>query len=129
MRRLYKPLLVLITLAVACAPLRGAWALPDAGTAGTEAHCAGMQHDMQQMKHHADPGGKTDSKHQPCGSGCDGSCCQLGCNACLHAMAALPASLVGLRDIPPAHEHGQTVADKFPERHLKPPLRPPLALQ
>jgi hypothetical protein len=128
-RRLHKLLLVLITLSVAFAPLHGAWALPEAGTNDTESRCAGMQHDSQQLNHHADHGVKSDSKPHKCKSGCNGFCCKQGCSICLHhTTAAIPASLVVLRDIP-VHEHGQTVADNFPERHLKPPLRPPLALQ
>jgi len=124
-RRLHKLLLILVTLSVAFAPLRGAWALPDAGTADTESHCA----DMQQMNHDADPGGKSDSEPHKCKSGCNGSCCKQGCGICLHhANAVIPASLIVLCDTP-VPEHGQTVADTFPERHLKPPLRPPLALR
>jgi len=126
--RLHKLLLVLITLSVALAPLRGAWALPEAGTASTESHCAGMQHDMQQMQHHADHDG-TDSEPHVCKAGCNGSCCKQGCSICLHlTTAAIPASLVILRNITVYEQH-QTGADGFPERHLKPPLRPPLALQ
>ena len=127
--RLHKLLLVLITLSVALAPLRGGWALPEAGTASTESHCAGMQHDMQQMQYHAEHDGKSDSEPHKCKSGCNDSCCKQGCSICLHhTTAAIPASLVMLRNIT-VHEHDQTGADGFSERHLKPPLRPPLALR
>ena len=126
-RRLHILLLILVTLSVAIAPLRGAWALPDAGTANTGSHCAGMQHDMQQMNHDADPSGKTGSQPHKCKSDCNGSCCDQGCTTCLHATAAIPASVIMLRDSP-AHTHSLPLADNFPERHLKPPLRPPLAL-
>ena len=126
-RHLHKLLLILVTLSVAFAPLRVAWALPDAGTSDSESHCAGMQHDMQQMDH-ADHGGRTDSNPHKCKSGCDGSCCDKTCSACLHATAAIPASLIVLRDTP-VLEHDLPVALTFPERHLKPPLRPPLALR
>lgn len=127
-RRLHTLLLVLVTLSVALAPLRGAWALPDdAGTTDTESHCAGMQHDMQQMNHHADQRGNTDSQPHKCKPGCNGSCCDQGCTACLHGTAAISASLIVLRDSL-IHMHGLLLADSVPERHLKPPLRPPLAL-
>ncbi len=123
-RRLHTLLLILVTLSVALAPLRGAWALPDdAGTTATESHCA----DMQQMNHDADPSGKTDSQPHKCKSGCNGSCCDQGCTACLHATAAIPVSVIILRDSP-APTHSLPLAGSFPERHLKPPLRPPLAL-
>jgi hypothetical protein len=126
-RRLHKLLLILVTLSVAFAPLRGALALPDAGTADTGSHCAGMQHDMQQMDHDADPGLSTDNDTHKCKSGCNGSCCDKHCSACLHATAAIPTSLIVLGAMP-VHEHGLRVARTFPERHLKPPLPPPLAL-
>lgn len=127
-RRLHKLLLVLVTLSVAFAPLRGAWALQDSGTPDTESHCAGMQQDMQQMHHHPGPDGMSDSKSHNCRSGCSGSCCGHGCSACLHATAVIPVSLVILRDTSD-HEHGLAASDSFPERHLKPPLRPPLAFR
>ena len=126
-RRLHKLLLILVTLSVAFAPLRGAWALPDTGTPDTESHCAGMQHDMQQMNYGADQSGKTDSQPRKCKSGCNGSCCDQGCSACLHATAAISASVIVLRDTLD-HSHTLLPADNFPERHLKPPLRPPLAI-
>ena len=126
-RRLHKLLLILVTLSVACAPLRGAWAMPEAATPDTESHCAGMQHDMQQMDHDVDPGDNTDKPSHKCKSGCNGSCCDQGCDACLHATAAIPASAIVLHDIP-VHECGLPVANGFTDRHLKPPLRPPLAL-
>jgi len=125
--RLHKLLLILVTLSLAFAPLRGAWALPDAGTADTESHCAGMQHDMQQMDHDTGHGGKADNNPHKCKSGCNGSCCDKSCGACLHAAAAIAVSLVVLPDTP-VHEHSWPGTDAFSERHLKPPLRPPLAL-
>jgi hypothetical protein len=124
-RRLHNLLLILVTLSVAIAPLRGALALPEATPTHSENHCAGMQHDMQQMNHQALHGDKTDSKPHRCKSGCNGSCCDQDCNACLHATAAITPSPVALRDTR-VNELGLPVADNFPERHLKPPLRPPL---
>jgi hypothetical protein len=124
-RRLHNLLLILVALSVAIAPLRGAWALPEATAADAPSHCTGMQHDMQQVNHHTDPGDKTDSKPQQCKPGCKGSCCDQNCSTCLHATAAVAASPVVLRDTP-AHEHALPAADRVIKRYLKPPLRPPL---
>ena len=125
--RLHKLILIMVTLSVAFSPLRGAWALPDAGPPDTGSHCAGMQHDMQQMNHGTDPGGDPDSQPHKCKSGRNGSCCDKHCSACLHTAAAIPASTIVLRDSPEL-EHGLPLSHNFPQRHLKPPLRPPLAI-
>ena len=122
-RRLHTLLLILVTLSVALAPLRGAWALPEVTTPGTGSHCAGMQ----QMDHDAGHGDNTGNNSHKCKSGCNGSCCDKSCNLCLHATVAIPASVIVLHATPD-HEHRLPVADNFPDRHLKPPLRPPLAL-
>jgi hypothetical protein len=125
-RRLHKLLLLLVTLSVAFAPLRAAWALPEATTPDIESHCAGMQHDMQQMDHGTSHDGNTHNNSHKCKSGCNGSCCDKSCSACLHATAAIPASVIVLRATPD-HEHDLPVAHNFSDRHLKPPLHPPLA--
>ena len=125
-RRLHTLLLILVTLSVALAPLRGAWALPETTTPDSGSHCAGMQHDMQQMDHGAGQGDNTGNKTHKCKSGCNGSCCDKGCSICLHATTAIPASVILLHPVP-EHEHGLTVADNFPERHPDPPLHPPIA--
>jgi hypothetical protein len=125
--RLHRCLLILVTLAVAAGPLRGAWALPDTDATGTKSHCAGMQHDMQPAARHAGHDREQDSAGNRCNSGCDGSCCDQDCTTCLHATAALPATLITLQ-----HEPARTIAvrfmESFPERPPTPPLRPPLAL-
>jgi hypothetical protein len=125
-RRLRTLLLILVTLSVALTPLRGVWALQEATTPDTNSHCAGMQHDMQQTDHHARHGGKPDDKAHDCKFGCNDSCCDKSCSACLHASAAIPACLIVLRD-KPDQKHRPAVTGAFPDRYLKPPLRPPLA--
>ena len=104
-RRLHTLLLILVTLCVAFAPLRGAWSLPEVTTSDTESHCAGMQHDMQQMDHDAGHGGDTGNDSHKCKSGCNGSCCDKSCSTCLHATAAITAWVVMLHAAP-GHEHG-----------------------
>ncbi len=126
-RGLHKLLLILIALSVALAPLRGALALPQVATPDSESHCAGMQHDMQQMDHDAGHGDNTGNDPHKCKSGCNGSCCDKGCNVCVHAKAAIPACVILLRAAP-GHRHGLPVAGNFPERHPDPPLHPPIAL-
>jgi hypothetical protein len=124
--RLHKLLLLLVMLSVALSPLRGVWALPEVAMDDTEPHCAGMQHDTQQMNHHDMHGGKTDNKPHQCQSGCNGSCCKQGCNSCLHlAAAAIAPGPIVLHETP-GQETAWPAANNFPERHLKPPLRPPL---
>jgi len=129
-RHLHNLLLLLVTLSLALAPLRGAWALPEAVTPDPGSHCTGMQHDMQQTGQHAghggNTGGDTDSTPHNCKFGCNGSCCDQDCATCLHhGTAAIPANLFLLHDAP-VQLCGPAAADNFPQRHLKPPLRPPL---
>jgi hypothetical protein len=126
-RGLHKLLLILVTLSVALAPLRGAWALPEAATPDTASHCAGMQHDMQQMDHDAGHGDSTGNNTHKCKSGCNGSCCDKSCSVCMHATAAIPAGVILLRAAPD-HEHGLPVAYNFPDRHPDPPLHPPITI-
>jgi hypothetical protein len=126
-RRLHNLLLVLVTLSVALAPMRGAWALPEAATPDTESHCAGMQHDMQQMDHGTGHVGNTGNNSHKCKSGCNGSCCDKSCSVCLHATVAIPASVIVLRAAP-EHEHSLPVACNFADRHPDPPLHPPTVI-
>ena len=127
LRRLHKHLLLLITLAVAIAPLRGVWALPDAGITDSASHCTGMQHTLQPMAQHAGHGSKAVGTPHKCKSGCNGACCDQNCSVCLHhTMAAIPTGVLVLRDTP-VHAYRMSAADTFPERPPTPPLRPPLA--
>lgn len=123
---LHKLLLILVTLAVAFAPLRGTLALPVAAAPAAEDHCAGMQHDPSQLQQLAQQDGQADGGHHDCQSGCNGSCCDQDCSTCLHhATVGLPASVFALRDAP-ARSYAVPVADSFPERPPTPLLRPPL---
>lgn len=128
-RRPHRLLLLLLTLSVALAPLRVSWALPLEDAADAASHCTGMQHNMQHRQHHADPGDGTDSKPHRCKTGCNGACCNQGCASCLqHATSAIPASNIVLHEAP-VDVPDPAVADRFPDRHPKPPLRPPRTLR
>ena len=48
--RMKQFLLVLITVALAAAPLRGSFAMPEPAAADEAGHCAHMQDDMQGMR-------------------------------------------------------------------------------
>jgi hypothetical protein len=126
-RGLHKLLLVMVALSVALAPLRGALALPEPATPDTGSHCAGMQHDMQQMDHDTGHGSDTGNNSHNCKSGCNGACCDKSCSSCWHASAAIPASVI-LLHAAPDQERGLPAACNFTDRHLAPPLHPPTAL-
>jgi len=122
-----KLLLILLSLALAVAPLRGAWALPMTATADSAPHCAQMPHDMN----HAGPvmgmhDRNTGSGH-PCNNGCNGRCCDGACTACTPATPALAYAAVV---IPGAYRFflNNLSPDTFPERTVIPPLRPPAPL-
>ncbi|MGD2136615.1 MAG: hypothetical protein PVF08_00050 [Gammaproteobacteria bacterium] len=128
-RGLNKFLLILVTLAVANAPLSGARALPDAGTPDPASHCSGMQHAAQPMNQHTGHAGITDNGVHKCKTGCNGGCCNQDCSVCLHNItAAMPAGAVVVRDTP-VYTYGMPADDTFPERPPTPPLRPPHPLQ
>jgi len=122
--RLHNILLILITLSVAFAPLRGAWALPDMGTSDPGAHCAGMQ----QMDDNAQPDGDTSAKPHKCKSGCKGSCCQLGCTVCLNTATPAIPSGINVLQCTTTHTAAISASDSYPERPSTPPLRPPHTL-
>jgi hypothetical protein len=122
-----KLLLILLSLALAVSPLRGAWALPMTATADSESHCAQMQQDMN----HADPvmgmnDGNTASGH-PCNDDCNGNCCDSACTTCTHATPALSYTAF---TTPGAYRVflNNISSDAFPERTVIPPLRPPATL-
>ena len=126
-RRPHTLLLLLLTLAVATAPLRGAWALPDAGVPAAAPHCADMQQAMPQADHSGHHDIHTE-RTEPCRSGCDGACCDQACGVCLHhSTPGLPLATIVLTDRP-AHAGTLPAIDSIPERPPTPPLRPPHAL-
>ena len=117
-KQTHKLLLLLLTLALAIAPLRGAWAIADIPVSETESHCA--QLDMQLQ--HTDTGSTHD-----CKQGCDGACCDDNCNNCVHASSGISNSLTLTAAItgPP---HDTTLPESFSIRTVIPLLRPPASL-
>jgi hypothetical protein len=121
-------LLLLIALALAVAPLRGALALPSPASAGDDSHCAGMQHAMAHdnagpvMHHEGDTG--TPDRH--CQAGCNGDCCDSACNHCAPsapttALSGEPPLTGHANDLPP----GFNLNTRYTDRAIIPPLRPP----
>jgi hypothetical protein len=117
-KQTHKLLLLLLTLALAIAPLRGAWAIADIPVSETESHCA--QLDMQLQ--HTDTGSTHD-----CKQGCDGACCDDNCNSCVHASSGISNSLT-LTTAKTAATHDTTLPESFSIRTVIPLLRPPAAL-
>jgi len=126
-KSLEKILLILVAVALAFAPLRGALAVSVA--AEPAAHCDQMQDGARVMDH--DTGTHDDAgAHQAghgCDRGCDGSCCDGDCGTCAHASIALPNSLAGT---PNLYNDSLTVvvSHRFTGRNPHPPFRPPIAL-
>lgn len=115
-RQTQKSILILIMLALAIAPLRGAWAIPDSPVTDTESHCAQMQQQAPEA------GSDHDRNH-----GCDGSCCDDTCNACVHGTSAISGFttlIPGINGTPP----DESVPVSFTGRTTSPPLRPPASL-
>ena len=83
MDRLQKLLLVLITLALAIAPLRGAWALPDIPAVDNESHCAQMQHAIPDIVSMVSMSHDNDAGAPDCKQDCNGSCCDDTCSTCV----------------------------------------------
>jgi len=124
MDRLQKLLLVLITLALASAPLRGAWALPDIPAADSESHCDQMQHAMQDIGSMASMQHNNDAGAPDCKQDCNGSCCDDTCSTCVHGSNAILSSQTvtpGITDIPKSTLFPVT----FTGRTVSPLLRPP----
>ncbi|NOR40902.1 MAG: hypothetical protein GQ537_06815 [Gammaproteobacteria bacterium] len=111
-------LLLLLTLALAIAPLRGAWAIAEMPVVEVESHCA--QLDMQ----HQDSG--SGSTHD-CKQGCDSACCDDSCNSCVHVTSAISNTLVLAPAVtgPPLTLN---IPASFTARTIIPLLRPPSSL-
>jgi len=117
-KRFQKFLLIMLALAVAAAPLRSTWALPEIPATETESHCAQLE--MQ----HTDSG-MSESQH--CNKDCNGSCCDASCNSCVPAASAISSSLTLIASIN-ANTHDHAIRKEFSGRTVIPPLRPPATL-
>lgn len=126
-RRTHKLLLILLTLALAVAPLRGAWAVPDTSPAtatDSSTHCEQMQHGKaSDTGMHAGHDTAIESSG-PCSQDCSGSCCDGACSACVHATPAIPGTITVLSGTT-ASTLNTTFSQVFPERPAIPLLHPP----
>lgn len=121
--RLDKLLLLMVTLALAVAPLRGTLAFP-AGAVDEEmsSHCASMQHgDAMTPTHHPDVSADSGKS---CPDGCNGDCCGMACSSCAPPVSALldgnaPAAAIQHPPMPAA------TPSRFTDHTIHPLLRPP----
>ena len=117
-------LLLIVTLALATAPLRGAWAIPDIPATGTESHCAEMQQAMADMQQ---PAAGADHSDHDCKQGCDGACCDASCSACAAGTSALSSTTAVMPDITGSPQH-RIIPVNFYQRTVIPLLQPPASL-
>lgn len=120
-----RTLLVLITtLALAFAPLRGALAIPALSATDSDSHCAEMMQDMTTADSAAtrQQPGNQDNTAEDCCHQCDGSCVD-----CVHSTAAI-SNTVFLH--PDSHNTAQTspLLVRFPHGNFSPPYRPPVSI-
>jgi len=120
-------LLLLLAIALAMTPLRGALGHIPLSMAPSEHHCQQMSQGMHSqgttVTHHAMPG-VDDSGHDCCRS-CNGSCCAGACS-CVHAAMAIPVSLATLPLLATTAPHTRLFPG-FTRRSLPPPYRPPVS--
>ena len=128
-KRIQKLLLVLITLALAALPLRGAWSIADLPATETESHCAQMQHaigdtgSMAGMQHpESGTGAALD-----CEQGCDGACCDDACNTCVPSTSAISSTLTLSPEVT-GQPHNEVIPAAFSGQIVIPPLRQPASL-
>lgn len=121
-------ILMLVAIALAVLPLRGALALPVKAVAGVTPHCEQIEtatHSPDHMSGMQDAaiGG---SMHD-CDPDCDGKCCKGTCNKCVHGSIAITTSIAVSPD---AHHNSVAIAipGGVPGRTVHPPFRPPIFL-
>jgi len=115
-----KFVLILVTLALAIAPLRAALALPVMVIADEPDHCEQMKEGMQDVA--------VDNQDHSCDQGCGGDCCDGACNACAHGSIALSGPITITSDNRDTHLNSR-VAYGVSGRTVHPPFRPPIPLQ
>lgn len=124
-KRAHDFMLLLIALAVAISPLRGALAFPSMPDTGAGAHCAEMQ-DAMHATHDMLAQTATDEQ-QGHDHDCDGECCDGACNACVQGTVACSAPTAVTVDID-ASPVSRTPLRSFPGLTVHPPFRPPISL-
>jgi hypothetical protein len=120
-----KFLLVIIVLALALSPLRGAYALAALLCADEVSHCGGMQYTMHSKIHRDGIKDRAvDGAGHCCGQGCDRDCCD---GACVHPPLALSGATP--RDsVATGHGLYIMIAQCCSGRTVSPPFRPPISL-
>ena len=131
---LRKLLLLIITLALAFAPLRGALAQPATASSDTEPHCAGMMHslpaaDSSTQQSNAATSRLSGQRNQAedCCQQCDGSCADSNCTDCVHSSIAIANSIAinpELHNTAPA----SPLLVSCPPGNFSPPYRPPVSI-
>ena len=127
-KRIYKILLVIITSALALAPLRGVLALPVIAAADDTSHCVQIQNGMHSPDQLAEiQDSAADDSGHGCDQGCGGDCCDEACNNCAHGSIALSSVIAVASDI---HDNplNLTVSYDVSGRTVHPPFRPPISL-
>lgn len=127
-KRLRTLLLLIITLALACAPLRGALALPAIVSTDSETHCTEMMHGMPAADNSTQQQATTpDNPAEDCCQQCDVSCADSNCTDCVHSSIAIANSIA---NHPDRHNTSQTspLPVSFPHGHFTPPYRPPVTI-
>ena len=126
--RSYKLLRIILVLALAVAPLRGAQAFAPAATPdAATAPCAEMQHDMPAIDHMTVMHDTTYETSHQCERDCDGSCCDGACSMGVQGQSAIMntmGTLVGIDGMLLI----TTRPDAFPDRPFSPLFRPPVDL-
>ena len=126
--RLRTLLLLIITLALAFAPLRGALALPAVASTDTESHCTEMMHSMPAADSNTQQQATTpDNPAEDCCHQCDGTCADSNCADCVHSSIAI-ANSIAIN--PERHNTAQTspLLVRFPHSNFSPPYRPPVSI-
>ena len=128
-KQMHKLLLVIVALALALSPLRGALALPVSAAADDMVHCAQMKNGMHSPDHMADMQDSTaDNSVHECDQGCDGDCCDGACNTCAHGAIAL-SSPITVSSQNPNNSLTTVLSYGVSGRTVHPPFRPPISLQ
>ena len=112
--------LILVTLALVIAPLRGALALPVMTVADEPTHCQQMQDGMQAVA--------VDNQDHQCDQGCDGDCCDGACKACAHGSIAVSSPIAVTPDNHKSYLNSH-ISYGISGRTVHPPFRPPISLQ
>ena len=125
--RLRTLLLLIITLALACAPLRAAIDLPALPATDNDSHCAAMMHGMPAADSSKQQQATTSGNQtEDCCQQCDGSCADSSCADCVHSSIAIACSIAITPDV---HSTAQTTTllVSVPPGNFSPPYRPPVS--